>query len=290
MGFRFHSQKTVLKNFLKFVEQRNETYIRNKTVLKWAALASSPSARRNRLLIVRRFAIVMHAENNRNQIPPIDAFGKIINKRRRPYILSDKDLGLLLTNTSQLTPRSKIRSLTYSTLFALLAATGLRVSEAIALNIKDIAKEGLIIRLTKFRKDRLVPIHQTTREALNRYLKYRMKYSSISQSLFISKKGTRMSYSVTNRIFKQLIKSIGLFDDSGHSTVHIHDLRHRFAIRSLEKCHQKDSTEISRHMVALSTYMGHGKISSTYWYLHSTPNLMLKIAKDQEKLYRRKIK
>lgn len=290
MGFQFYSQELLLKNFLKFTEQCGDAYIRNKTVIKWAKLAPSQRGRRNRLLIVHRFAIVVQMQDKRNQVPPPNFFGKMINKRRKPYILSDDELKLLLTESSRLMPKNTIRPLTYSTLFALLAATGLRVGEAIALNIKDLTKEGLIIRSTKFRKDRLVPIHETTRQALNNYLEHRMKYNHINQSLFISNRGSSLCYDTVHQIFRQLLNLIGLFDSSGNPKVRIHDLRHRFAVKSLEQCHQKDRIQISQHMIALSTYLGHTDISNTYWYLHSTPSLMAQIAEVQEQLYKRERK
>jgi integrase len=153
--------------------------------------------------------------------------------------------------------------------------------------VEDITDDGLLVRSTKFRKDRLVPLHDSTREGIRYYLSYRIQYSGIEHSLFISTHGRRLSYSTVNSIFLQLVRSIGLRHGPGHPGFCIHDLRHRFAVKSLEEC-AGDPVAISHHMVSLSTYLGHAHISDTYWYLHATPLLMKQIAAVQEKTFYRR--
>lgn len=285
MGFKYRSQTYLLQSFAAFAEQRGDTYVRCKTVLDWAKQAPSCAQRRNRLLTVRRFSIAIKSEDQRYEIPPADAFGNKKFKRRRPRILSSSKLKQLLMAASKLRPENSIRPMTYAILFALLAATGLRVSEALALNLENITEDGLVILATKFKKDRLVPLHPTTKKGIEHYLSYRLKVNSNEDSLFISNNGARPSYSTVNSIFLQLVRSIGLRDNSDSPGICIHDLRHRFAVNSLEQC-KNDRVSISEHMVALSTYLGHAHISDTYWYLHATPILMKKISITQEKFYR----
>jgi len=288
MGFKYRIQNCLLQNFAAFAQQRGDVYVRCKTVIEWAKQAPSRAQRRNRLLTIRRFSISMHAEDKRYEIPPADVFGRETFKRRLPYILSSAELNSLLTAALNLKPTNTIRPLTYATLFALLAATGLRISEALALKIEDITDDGLIVRATKFRKDRLVPLHESTQQGIQHYLKQRIQYSGIEPSLFISNKGMRLAYSTVISIFLQLVRAAGLREDPGYPGICIHDLRHRFAVKSLEEC-EGDSVAISQHITALSTYLGHAHISDTYWYLHATPKLMKQIATlTQEKFYRRK--
>ena len=290
LGFKFRIQNSLLQNFLAFAEKRGDTHIRNKTVIEWANLGPSPAQKRNRLLTVRRLAIAMEPEDKRHEVPPYSAFCHRKSERRKPCILSEDELKLLLTATLNIKSKSTILPITYATLFALLAATGLRVSEAISLNIKDIMEDGLMIRATKFKKDRLVPIHKTTRKGLHHYLKYRIQWSSLNPSLFISDKGNTLSYSTVNYIFLRLIRSIGLRGNAPNPGACLHDLRHRFAVRSIEQCPIRNFTAISQHMIALSTYLGHAHISDTYWYLQATPKLMLQIAKAQEGFYKKERK
>ena len=285
MGFKYKNQNYLLQSFAAFAEQRGDAYVRCKTVLDWAKQAPSCAQRRNRLLTVRRFAIAMKPEDKRYEIPPADAFGNKTFKRRRPKILSPEELKKLLIAASKLKPANSIRPMTYATLFALLAATGLRISEALALNLENITEDGLVILATKFRKNRLVPLHPTAKKGIEHYLNHRLKINSSEHSLFISNNGTRLSYSTVNSIFLQLVRSIGLRDNSDSPGICIHDLRHRFAVNSLEQC-KNDRVSVSQHMVTLSTYLGHAHISDTYWYLHATPTLMKKISITQEKFYR----
>jgi integrase len=122
---------------------------------------------------------------------------------------------------------------------------------------------------------------------IQRYLNIRKHSLSIDQHLFISNTGSKLCYTTVNSIFLQLARSVGLRNGPTHPGVCIHDLRHRFAVKSLETF-SGNRVAVSRHMVALSTYLGHSHISDTYWYLHATPILMTQIATTQEKFNRRK--
>ncbi len=285
MGFKYRNQNYLLQHFAAFAQQQGDTYVQSKTVLEWAKQAPSTAQRRNRLLTVRRFAITMQSEDNRYEIPPADAFGRKPFKRRIPHIISVEELKSLLAAASQLKPTNTLRPITYATLFALLAATGLRISEALALDLQDITDDGLVVRSTKFRKDRLVPLHKTTQQGVERYLNDRNRYHKNDNAVFISNRGTRLCYTTVISVFLHLVRSIGLRDGPGNPGICLHDLRHRFAVTSLERC-KGDEDAISHHMTALSTYLGHAHISDTYWYLHATPLLMSQIADVQETLFR----
>lgn len=286
LGFKYRTPNSLLQNFVKYAEQFGDSSIRCKTVLDWAGLAPSPMQKRNRLLTVRRFAIAMQSEDTRHEVPPADAFGRHTPKRKIRHLFSSEDIKQLLEAASDLKPADTIRPWTYRTVFALLSATGLRISEAIALNIDCVADDVLIIKATKFRKDRLVPLHQSAYQAILRYMKLRMRLSSIESAFFVSNNGARLSYSTVNSIFLQLVRAIGLRGAPGESGVCIHDLRHTFAVRSLEQC-AGNRVAISQHMTALSTYLGHAHISDTYWYLQATPTLLAQISADQEACHRR---
>ena len=286
MGFKFRIQGSLLRSFVGFAEPRGDQFVRTQRVLDWAAKAPSPPQRRNRLLAVRRFALAMRAEDERHQIPPRDAFGHESFKRRTPYIYSQDDIARLLGAAAQLKPQNSIRPATYSTLFALLAATGLRISEALALKLDDLTDDGLLIRATKFRKSRLMPLHQTTRRALDHYLVLRTRLGVAADSaLFVSVAGTALCYSTVIAIFLRLVRSLGLHAGPGHRGPRLHQLRHTFAVRSLEQC-AGNPEAVSRHMTALSTYLGHAHASDTYWYLEATPLLMGQIAASGEAWHR----
>jgi integrase len=285
MGFKFRIQGSLLRSFVAFAEPRGDEFVCTQSVLDWAAQAPSPPQRRNRLLTVRRFALAMHAENERHAVPPADALGSETFKRHQPHIFSQVDIARLLAAAAQLPPKDSIRPVTYTTLFALLAASGLRISEALALKLKDITDDGLLIRATKFRKNRLVPLHETTQRALNRYLACRAHLGSEDPAVFLSQRGTALRYSTVVTVFLKLVRSLGLHPGPGHRGPRLHHLRHTFAVRSLEQC-PSEPEAVSHHMTALSTYLGHAHVSDTYWYLQATPLLMTQIAAACETLFK----
>ena len=174
----------------------------------------------------------------------------------------------------------------YSTLFALLYVTGLRISEALALEFDDFDSETLLVRKTKFKKSRRIPLHQTAVAGLHRYLEHRRRVTTEHKLLFMSVRGRRLDQSSVGWVFRRLLKTIGLNPGQHGRRPRIHDLRHTFATRALETCPEgRDS--IGRHMLALSTYLGHTHISDTYWYLEATPTLMQDIASSCEAFIQR---
>lgn len=277
LGFKFVQQERLLRNFVSHAAAQGDSHIEIDTVLAWAALAPSVAQRRLRLLVVRRFALKLRAEDDRHEVPPRFAFGQDSRRRRTPHIYSPADVRRLLDEAAAIKPADSLRPKVFVTVFALLASCGLRISEALALDMGDVTADGLIIRCTKFRKTRLVPLHPTARAGLDKYLCERQKVASVDSAVFISMWGTRLSYSRFADVFRQLMRAAGLRDGPGTPGPCIHDLRHTFAVRSLEACPDGE-VEISRHMIALSTYLGHAHPSDTFWYLQATPKLMNNIA------------
>jgi integrase len=285
LGFKFRIQHSLLRNFVAFAEAQGDELVRVDRVLAWAAQAPSPPQRRNRLLTVRRFALAMQAEDARHEVPAADALGHGRFERRMPQIYRPDEIARLMQAAAQLQPAGSIRPLMYSTLFGLLAATGMRISEALALRLEDITADGLIIRQTKFQKSRLLPLHETTRRALDKYLSARARLGTLDGALLVSTTGKALSYNTVMAVFLRLARSIGLRGGPGRPGPRIHDLRHTFAVRSLEQC-RHDREAVARHIVALSTYLGHAHVTDTYWYLHATPIMMGQIAEAGEALHR----
>jgi integrase len=283
LGFKLHRQHTLLRGFVAFAEERGDRHIKSARVLEWATLAPSPAQRRNRLLEVRRFALAMHAENARHQVPAADAIGNVVFNRPSPYIYRAQDITRLVQAAADLRPAGTIEPLTYSTLFGLLAATGMRISEALALQVDDVTADGLLIRDTKFHKSRLLPLHATTQLVLDRYLSARCQMGAANSALFVSITGKRLPYTTVHGAFLHLLDHIGLRRAHSGRDPRIHDLRHTFAVRSLEQC-RHDSDAVTQHVMALSTYLGHAHVSDTYWYLQATPLLMGQIAEAGEAL------
>lgn len=259
--------------------------MRSDRVFEWVAL--TPSARRRRILLrtVRRFALTLKAEDPRHEVPAANALGRVTFQRSSPHIYTTDELTRLM-RAAEMPIVPSIAPVTYVALFGLLAATGLRISEAIALQRGDTSEDGLIIRNSKRRTNRLVPLHETTRRALVAYLSIRKRQGDCDGPLFVSVSGRALLYNTVNKVFRRLIQSTGIRNEAGQRGPRIHDLRHTFAVRSLERCgHDRDA--VARHIVALSTYLGHAHVSGTYWYLEATPVVLQQIADVSESLHRR---
>ncbi len=239
MGFKFRIQAYLLRHFVRFAESRGDCVVRSETVLAWATEAPSAAQRRSRLLVVRRFARAMQAEDVQHEIPPADAFGRPTRERRMPHIYTPDEIRRLLQAAAQLTPKGSLRPATYVTLFSLLVSTGLRISEALALQLDDLTSDGLLIRQTKFRKSRLVPLHTTAREGLDRYLARRNQFGADDRSVFISMWRTGLAYRTVYAVFLELTRSIGLRGGPGTPGPCIHDMRHTFAVRALENVRRR---------------------------------------------------
>ena len=284
LGFQIRGAACLLRLFTRFAEVRGDVVVRTPTVLEWAAEAPSAPQRRERLNVVRRFALHMQVEDARYQIPPAHSFGKRPRKRRMPHIYTYDEVQRLLCAAGQLTPAGSMRPRTYVALLSLLFSTGLRISEALALQFDNITPDGIVVRATKFRKSRLVPLHPTARRGLDEYMTLRERIAAANHSVFVSLSGTGLRYSTVYTVFLKLARLTRLRSGPGTPGPCLHDARHTFAVRSLEAC-RGDGAEIARHILALSTYLGHAHPSDTFWYLHATPKLMHGIACAGERFF-----
>jgi integrase len=278
-GFALRCQGSYLKSFAAFSRARKQHYVSTDIAIEWAGLAPSVPQRARRLAIVIRFARYVRTEDIRHEVPP-PIFGRDRRPRRTPYILTNRQVQQLVLAAS----RSRYRpcGLTYSTLFSLLSCTGLRVSESIYLRLDDITPDGLLIRRTKFRKSRLVPLHETARTALEQYLEKRRTYAFFDDHVFVSLQRKPLSVQVVDQVFRTAVKQIGLTPGRGHVRPTPHSFRHTFAVRALESC-PDGRDAITKHMLALSTYLGHSRVEHTYWYLEAVPELMRDIADRAER-------
>jgi integrase len=274
-GFQLKDVGLHLGSFAAYSAAHGQHYINAQTAIEWARLGSSVNQRARRLANVIRLARYLRAEDDRHAVPPA-AFGHERRQRRPPYILSDRQICQLIELTGQSGYRT-LRRQTYSTLFALLSCTGLRVSEAIGLRYADITPDGLVIRATKFQKSRLVPLHDTARAGLERYLQRRRPYAPFDDHVFISLRREPLQINDVDIAFRTVAAKMGLPRGRGQRRPTPHSLRHAFAVRALLAC-PDGRDRISRHMLMLSTYLGHGKVADTYWYLEAVPELMQGIA------------
>jgi integrase/recombinase XerD len=231
VGFTLSNTEYLLRSFATFATDRNQTHIRTATAIDWAGLARSVAQRHTRYQTVCRFAQYLCVEDSRHEAPPPNHFG-YRKSRRVPHIYSHDEIHGLVLAAMRLPPCESLQPKTYATLISLLAATGLRISEALSLLVSDITPNGLLIRKTKFQKTRLVPLHDTAVTGLARYLRHRQETQLGSEHLFVSDDGQPLVYWKVHSVFRTLLKSAGLKPSAGRWP-RIHELRQNAEARKM---------------------------------------------------------
>jgi len=281
LGYKLRDLSGNLNAFARFATGKGDTHVRVSTAVDWATAASSPHGRYIRLRDVARLARFLHAEDLTHEAPTNPFYA--LTRRRLPYIYTPEEIGQLVGAAGRLRKSYPLRRQVYGTLLGLIAATGLRISEALDLRLHDVLPAGILqIRRTKFGKSRLVPLHSTAANAFERYLEQRSHLLVTDDHVFLSAGNRRISSSMVEYTFRRIRRIAGIAP-SRTRPPRIHDLRHTFATRALEHCSTRREG-VARHFVALATYMGHTDIAHTYWYLEATPELMTGIAAAAETL------
>ena len=279
LGYRYTEAARLLRSYADHAMASGDRFTRNGTMMGWANEAPSPMSVHNRLSAVRTFAAWLRVEDERHEVPPRDVGDRTARRRPPPRLMTRDQIKQVMQAALSMGPAGSITPYTYHYMIGLLAVTGLRRSEAVKLKLSDVTADGLIIRETKFRKSRLVPLHDSAREALDRYLEIRNRSGGLDDDhLFIVSTGRPPLPGNVTETFIRLARRTGVRGGRGERGPRLHDLRHAFCVRSLEAAVATDRDSVNRHMLALTTYVGHGKASSTYWYLKATPALLRQIA------------
>jgi integrase/recombinase XerD len=281
LGFDLGTSARVLRRFVAFVERSGASHLTTVLFLRWRQTfgAAGPATWAARLTMVRCFARWLSGIDPRTEVPPK---GLIPGRYRRhpPYIYSEREVARIIAEASRLRSVNGIRALTFATLFGLIAVTGLRVSEALALDDRDIDLEhgALTIRRTKFGQTRIVPIAASTADRLGAYARERDRLlGRTPSSFFVSDIGNRPDDCSARYNFAVVCQRIGLrpaqrFNKHGRGP-RIHDLRHTFAARTMVRWY-RTGKDPEREMLKLSTYLGHTNPVNTYWYIEAVPELM----------------
>ncbi len=281
LGFRLVDAGLQLPRFVDFLIERDTDHITIALALEWAQSFDTvqPNERARRLGYVRTFAKYLSASDPRTEIPPARLL-PYRTSRAKPYLYSDEQVRRLLEAALAMpVPRktSRLRPWMYHCLFGLLAVTGLRINEALDLQIDDVDVDSglLTIRKGKLGRSRLVPIHASTCTVLADYLERRARFFDrpISPHVFVSNLGQRIDTSVVHRTFYALSLRIGLRARFGGHGPRLHDFRHRFATQVLTRWYEQGRDPV-RDLPVLSTYLGHVRVEDTYWYLSLSPELM----------------
>lgn len=277
MGFDLRGEEYQLRAFTRFAgEQDDVETLTLELLLCWVqgAFAPGPVTAARRAEVLRPFLKYCRQFDPCCPMIPLGLCGPG-HRRLSPHIYSEAEVSALLVAAGELKPNG-LRPLTYVTLFGLLAATGMRLSEVLRLEQKDLNLDqpSLTVRETKFKKSRLVPIHVTTANALAAYRKATLATLRRSgvETVFLTSDGRPIPKRTIHNVFDRLRRRLGWVARGGHAQPRIHDLRHTFICQALLRGQQDN--QIDHVADAISTYVGHAKVSDTYWYISATPELM----------------
>jgi len=279
LGFELREEGRLLEGFVEFMERAGAEWITTKLALAWAtSTPAHPHWHRRRLGLVRGFARYVASLDPATEVPSKDLL-PAHRPRVTPYIYSPAEIRALIAAAGRLTPA--LRALRHQTLIGLLASTGLRPGEALALDRQDVdLRHGALhVRAAKHHKQREVPLHPTTTTALRNYARARDRRfpEPATPAFFIGARGRRVPRGELNRTFTQLIREVGLEGRGARKRPRPHDVRHSFAVHTLIDWYRAGE-EVDRKLPLLSTYLGHVNPSSTYWYMEAVPDLLALIS------------
>ena len=284
LGFKLVDMGYNLRHFASFMGHQKASVITTKLALRWAVEPREvlPAQWAARLSYVRSFARYWSAVDSRTEIPPVGLLPYRF-QRTTPYIYSEAEIQRLLKAARTLRPERGLRPWTYYSIFGLLAVTGMRVGEVIRLTRADVdlAQGLLTVRRTKFGKSRLIPIHTSTVKMLSRYVRLRDQLHSRPSTprFFLSNQGRPITDCIVRWTFVKLTRQIGLRAAGASTGPRMHDLRHCFAVTTLLRWY-RDGVDVEQRLPVLSTFLGHGHVTDTYWYLSAVPEL-LALTKDR---------
>jgi integrase len=285
LGFQLGPMGYALARFARYVAAiGHQGPLTVELMAAWARRAKGGRGDRvtaaRQLKLLRPFTAWLRQFEPATAVPDEAVFGRVPG-RMAPHVYREQEIIELLAAARRLGPPGGLRAVVMETLFGLLACTGLRISEALGLLETDVDLKGavLTIRQSKFGKSRRVPLHPSAVAALAHYRTQRSRHvrSTPEMPFFVTARrkllGQPVSDHQVHRIFDQLRKQLAWVDRGSHGAPRVHDLRHTFAVRRLVLWHEQ-GVDINQRMLALSTYLGHAKVSNTYWYLTGVPELM----------------
>lgn len=280
LGFEMRVEGRLLRDFLTFLQRRTlaESLIAQAAV-EWASSRGGSKYQAGRLSMARCFLVHLRAHLPGIQVPATAMIPSGV--RPTPYIYSEAQIAALMREASALKPAGSLRPHTYATLIGLLASCGLRPGEAVRLRDADVETEAtpprLVIRETKFRKTRLVPVDSSTADALRSYasMRKRLGYDDLTPTFFVSESGAPLAYSTVGATFLDIVRRLGIHGMARSHGPNLRCLRHTFAVRRLLHWYSQ-GMDVNKLLPQLSVYLGHAKPQNTYWYLTATPELLRK--------------
>lgn len=281
LGFKLRIPGRQITSFARYADDEgHQGALSSDTALRWAkagATIADPFTWAKRLEVLRPFAAFLAAEDRETTFPTTNPFGRT-KRRLAPHIFTPEEIAAIIDEAHYIRRVQAAGTLMMPALIGVLASTGLRISEALGLQIRDLDLDAaqILVREAKYGRQRIVPLHPTAVAALKTFSERRnaIYQSRPTDPVFMSElSGEELNYSNAWHAWFRITQRLGIRPRGGHPFVRIHDLRHSFICRRLILWHQSGA-EIGGAMMMLSTYVGHANLLDTYWYIESVPELM----------------
>ena len=281
LGADLSTDARILRRFATFADRDGAQHVNTNLVMRWleSLPSASPGTRATRFRVARQFAEWLHGIDPRHEAPPRGLVpGRL--QRVHPYIYSEAEIVAIIDQARTLPSVYGLRGLTCSTLFGLIAVTGLRISEALGLDPADLEVESgiLHVRQGKLGKERLLPLDHSVVQRLESYGRERDRLLGRRPgAFFVTCEGHRLGDCSARYNFAHVCQQIGLREPQLYLRhgrgPRIHDLRHTFAVRTMLNWY-RSGKDVSREMIKLTTWLGHASPANTYWYLEAVPELL----------------
>ena len=275
LGYKLLIEGRMLNQFATFLEDRGHDHVTTDAALQWAIAPAGAAVQwwAARLTVVRGFARFQAGFDQRTEIPPTDLLPRAGNHRRAaPYLYSERQIAALLCAARGM--RCPMRAATFESFIGLMASTGMRTGEAMGLDRDHVDLDGGMLTVcgTKFGKSRLIPLHASVIEQLDRYQhqRDRLRPRPASPAFFLSGAGTRLNHTNASKAFNKLLTAAAI---EAEPKPRLYDLRHSFAVSTLTDWYEQN-LDVAHLLPTLSTYLGHVSPATTYWYLQACPMLM----------------
>jgi integrase len=282
LGTQLRWPESSLRRFVAFAETESAAFVTTELAVRWAIQPESVqrATHARRLGLVRGFASWLQATDARTEVPP-QRLLPAAHRRPAPHIYSDREIADLIAAAGRLRSASGLRGATFQALLGLLAATGLRPGEVLALDLGDVDLVSgiLTVRESKFGKSRFIPLQESARAALAAYATFRdtVRTRRVTSAFLVTARGTRPGASAVRRTFGRLCRDVGLRPRGPARRIgrgpRLQDLRHSFATRRLVEWYRA-GLDVDRLMPRLATYLGHVSVVETYWYIQAVPELL----------------
>jgi integrase len=275
LGFSLRGEGRMLMDFADQLDRAGQATVTTAEAVAWASQPADTTAahRGRRLGVVRGFTRYLAAFDPACQVPPPGLLPARAH-RPTPYHYSAEEIAALVHAAG--TIAAPLPAATTQALICLIAASGLRIGEALALNRGDLdAHDAILTVIGKNNLTRLVPLHPTTVAMLDQYAARRNRLCPhpVSPGFFLTSTGRRVHQHGVQQAFGRLVVAAHIRTPPGRRRPRIHDLRHTFAVNVLVSWY-RDGLDVPARLPVLSTFLGHSGPEATYWYLQATPELL----------------